>query len=928
MSGDLPSEWSAILTLTEIRTGFTGIDTTDTNLNALCPWTEPPAPEPTLDVEIASSFDEEITSPVNDEIASPVNDEIASPVNDEIASPVNDEIASPVNDEIASPVNDEIISPVNDEIISPVNDEILTLLDDELISPSDGGSISSLEPEIVLPLDEEFISPLEEVESPSALLIPSLELQVESGSTTAEEEAEFGTPPSPVETDPVEDLDTVLIPTSEELGLEVPYESEIDSSELRRIEEINGLESEIAQAKEPSFLVSISSIDGSASETLEEFFCYEDITLYGPASSNTSTSVVYITGSDFDHEQCSSRCFVDAFINTNVTILEVSLTVGEMPGDLESKFNVIVTFSEEVPLTASELSEILILVHGTVLNATQTSAQSYIVELQGFSSSTAFISILNGSYVDLAGNSGVGDSLTVFIPKVIDSKVVKTVDQVAQFGPTVLAGSITLSLLLSTLSSGSITLGIQSLGHLQLLAFIGQISVTEVSQSFSSSAGALQWSILDFTLPGRTSQLPSVVEDSIKEDVLPTSGSRRLSSTVNWLPTVVSEDWITVENGSIEDLRSSTTEATVPPSTQLEETNGYSKINVLFWKQLVLLSLVLFASLVLQAGVRIIKVWKSCKSFNNKLKQRDCFPSSLLSIFLSGVPVLLFSSTGVLSADVSSTDSKISLVVLNVAFTASIFLFYFEARRISSSSKKVMPLEKVSCEAEHLIKTKGQETVLTTNIVQPQARTLQPSEHRPDDWLPIEQELEDSLVERSSFISELVPCSPKANDGGVRRPHNRWTSIDYQRKAQNKLHSFIKSITVAPASDQDEGAGEDSSKPVSKSSAEPVNEISSSKHFAKEPEICPEEALNVSPRSQHFLERCSSPDESPIVTARGSQTKSSLEETPGSDQPTADDGLLEQPPPFSSTVNQPLQEFPGECLVLCSDVHQIFYGQN
>lgn len=72
-------------------------------------------------------------------------------------------------------------------------------------------------------------------------------------------------------------------------------------------------------------MVSISSADGSASasETLEESICYEDIELIGPVRSNSSSTVVYITGSLLEREQCDIHCFIDAFIDTNATVIGV-----------------------------------------------------------------------------------------------------------------------------------------------------------------------------------------------------------------------------------------------------------------------------------------------------------------------------------------------------------------------------------------------------------------------------------------------------------------------------------------------------------------------------------------------------------------------------------------------------------------------------
>lgn len=69
-------------------------------------------------------------------------------------------------------------------------------------------------------------------------------------------------------------------------------------------------------------MVSISSVDGlaSASETLEESVCYEDVGLIGPLRSNSSLTVVYITGSLLEREQCDIHCFVEAFIDTNATV--------------------------------------------------------------------------------------------------------------------------------------------------------------------------------------------------------------------------------------------------------------------------------------------------------------------------------------------------------------------------------------------------------------------------------------------------------------------------------------------------------------------------------------------------------------------------------------------------------------------------------
>jgi len=130
------------------------------------------------------------------------------------------------------------------------------------------------------------------------------------------------------------------------------------------------------------------------------------------------------------------------------------LTLDEKPGDLETSFKVLATFSEDVSLTAAGLSEILTLMHGTVSAIAQTESQIYSVEILGVSGMESSISLANGSYTDLAGNAGTGAFLTVFVPKVLDSVITQTVDHFVELSPGVLAGSITLSLLTSALSSG------------------------------------------------------------------------------------------------------------------------------------------------------------------------------------------------------------------------------------------------------------------------------------------------------------------------------------------------------------------------------------------------------------------------------------------------------------------------------------------
>lgn len=126
----------------------------------------------------------------------------------------------------------------------------------------------------------------------------------------------------------------------------------------------------------------------------------------------------------------------------------------EKPGDLKSTFKVLAVFSEEVSLVDAGLSEILTLMHGTVLTISQTEPLMYSVEIQGVSGMESSISIASGGYTDLAGNAGTGAFLTVVVPKVLDSEITKTVDTFVELSPEVLAGSITLSLLTSTLSSG------------------------------------------------------------------------------------------------------------------------------------------------------------------------------------------------------------------------------------------------------------------------------------------------------------------------------------------------------------------------------------------------------------------------------------------------------------------------------------------
>lgn len=71
-----------------------------------------------------------------------------------------------------------------------------------------------------------------------------------------------------------------------------------------------------------------------------------------------------------------------------------------------------------------------------------------------------------------------------------------------------------------------------------------------------------------------------------------------------------------------------------------------------------------------------------------------------------------------------------------------------------------------------------------------------------------------------------------------------------------------------------------------------------------------EESLNASPRSQHFLERCSSPDESPMLSARDPQTKSPPVSTPRRDSLTTDEALLEQPQ--STEIQQTLLQLSSE----------------
>jgi len=97
-------------------------------------------------------------------------------------------------------------------------------------------------------------------------------------------------------------------------------------------------------------------------------------------------------------------------------------------------------------------------------------------------------------------------------------------------------------------------MGIQSLGHLQILALVGHLSILEIPQSFVKSAGGLHWSLLDFDLPWKLSAFSTSVEESVKEDVLHTTSSRRLASANNGIPNEILEDWIIIEHGDTGDL--------------------------------------------------------------------------------------------------------------------------------------------------------------------------------------------------------------------------------------------------------------------------------------------------------------------------------------------------------------------------------------
>lgn len=58
------------------RTGFTDVDTTDTNLNALCPWIENPVPAPVSELDSISSLDAEES--LNEPFISPQGEELES----------------------------------------------------------------------------------------------------------------------------------------------------------------------------------------------------------------------------------------------------------------------------------------------------------------------------------------------------------------------------------------------------------------------------------------------------------------------------------------------------------------------------------------------------------------------------------------------------------------------------------------------------------------------------------------------------------------------------------------------------------------------------------------------------------------------------------------------------------------------------------
>lgn len=171
----------------------------------------------------------------------------------------------------------------------------------------------------------------------------------------------------------------------------------------------------------------------------------------------------------------------------------------------------------------------------------------------------------------------------------------------------------------------------------------------------------------------------------------------------------------------------------------------------------------------------------------------------------------MFSCTRVLSEDISSVDSKISLTVSSIAILVLITLFYFETRS-QASHKKITPLERVTSVPEgpnEDSQTEDSEITLLSETVQQRARTMDTKDDQPPDCYSQKQDLNEAVVEEATAPSECAPCSPKGGPAITKRPQNRWTSIEYQRKAQNKLLSFIKSVAGMEQSNYDQEIGED-----------------------------------------------------------------------------------------------------------------------
>lgn len=182
----------------------------------------------------------------------------------------------------------------------------------------------------------------------------------------------------------------------------------------------------------------------------------------------------------------------------------------------------------------------------------------------------------------------------------------------------------------------------------------------------------------------------------------------------------------------------------------------------------------------------------------------------------------MLSCTRVLSEDISSVDTKISLTVFGIALLASIALFFFETRK-RASHKKIIPLERVtSVPGDPLedTQTEASEITLLSETVQQRARTLYLKDDQPPSCHPQEPDLNDAVVEDATASSECAPCSPKGSSSTTKRPQNRWTSIEYQRQAQNKLLFFIRSVSGITESKQDQEVKEETRSDTSLKSSE------------------------------------------------------------------------------------------------------------